>query len=146
MEQPLSKDVPVAVSEQSIPTDPPLRQGEPPPSSKGRFEIEIKSVYYYPERSSIRAAVVLNTSFILHGGRKLSKYISHYKKFQSPTSVRTRRMPNCRLCARTPCNHGLSSERRRTCSSRVPHGAETLASQPSRQSTGGRSSDRGYMG
>jgi len=59
------------VSETSIPDRNPRRQGEAPPSSKGRFEIEILSVYYYPERRNVRAAVVLKTSFILHGDRKL---------------------------------------------------------------------------
>ena len=74
MEQSLSNDGPAVSEHHPIPDCNPRRQG-PPLSCKGRFEIEILSVYYYPERSSIRAAVVLKTSFILHG-RKLSKYES----------------------------------------------------------------------
>ncbi|PPQ75222.1 hypothetical protein CVT26_008307 [Gymnopilus dilepis] len=49
----------------------PVRDGEAPPASKGRFDIEILSVYYYADGDGVCAAVVLKTSFILKDGRQL---------------------------------------------------------------------------
>ncbi|KAF9526306.1 hypothetical protein CPB83DRAFT_896305 [Crepidotus variabilis] len=43
----------------------PRREGNPLPSAKGRFNIEIVSVYYFGDRDSLCAAVIIRTSFEL---------------------------------------------------------------------------------
>jgi hypothetical protein len=61
------------VSGMGIPRCSPLRQGKGPLSSRGRFELEVLSVYYYPDHRRVHGAVVLKMSFIQLGGQKLSK-------------------------------------------------------------------------
>ncbi|KAF9523985.1 hypothetical protein CPB83DRAFT_862054 [Crepidotus variabilis] len=55
-----------------IPVSSPELLGKEIPSAKGRFEIAVESVYYYPEETSICAAVLLRTWFSL--GNKQLKF------------------------------------------------------------------------
>ena len=113
-----------------VPNKTPHWDGEAPPT-KGRFDIEILSVYYYPKNDSVCAAVVLKTSFVLEKDQKLSKYLRCYESriavisndVYNDTHIRMCQMSYCRFCKKwqkwtsQTRNCGLPSPARRTCPS-----------------------------